>query len=146
MNFPQINSKINLDSLGLERDDLIWSSVPTFWIDEIYKDTSGAIFTASKQMYDSGYLYKRTYDDILLLELQKDPNNIIANYELIKLRFQGGYIGLAKFQLDRMVRIYPENKEFIRIQKEIEDEFGNELYDETLTWDEMMEMLVLYDE
>ncbi len=79
------------------------------------------------------------YDNMLEITLKHDSSNIITNYELAKIRYEEGYLGLSHFLIDRMHQVYPSNEEIKRIKQELEKEYGDTTYNKALNYTRYLE-------
>lgn len=90
------------------------------------------------------YSSRKLFDTMLEYCLLNDSTNLIANYELAKLRYKEDYIGLAHFLIDHMHEFYPENSEVSRLKKEIEKQFGDSTYNKALTYKQYLDLNPIY--
>lgn len=106
-------------------------------LDEIYSSYPTKKFLAfSIYLNQKKFITKRLYDQMLALCLYADSTDIIANYELSKLRYTGGYVGQADFLIDNLSRYLPESVEIKRLKSDYKKQFGNNTYDQDMTYDD----------
>lgn len=85
-------------------------------------------------LYESKHASKKLYDDMLELCIEVDSTNLIAHYELAKLRFDEGYVGLSFFLIDKMSEIYPLNREISNLRSSFINNYGDDLYNKALDY------------
>jgi hypothetical protein len=91
-------------------------------------------------LYENDFITLKLYDDMLEIFMEKDTTNMIANYELAKLRYSGGYLGLSHFLIDNLVELYPENLEVKRIKSTLENTYGTQTYDKSMNFEEYLDL------
>lgn len=89
---------------------------------------------------DQKHITKKLKDDLLEFIIDRDQSEVIAMYEIAKLRYNEGYIGLAHFLIHKLIGILPENNELHRLDNLIKKHYGNETYDASLTFEESIEL------
>ena len=93
-------------------------------------------------LYDNNHVTSKLYDDMLNIYMEKDTTNLVANYELAKLRYMEGYLGLSHFLIDNLHALYPENVEV----KRIKEEYGDQTYDKSMDFKEYLDLNPYYIE
>jgi hypothetical protein len=88
--------------------------------------------------YANNCVTKELYDYMLEICIRKDSTNLIAHYELAKLRHDASYVGLGAFLIDRMIQFYPGQQEIGRLKKAFQSSYGDNLYDKDLSFETYM--------
>jgi hypothetical protein len=83
------------------------------------------------------YASKKLFDEMLEICLQGDSSKVIAQYELAKLRFNEGYVGLSAFLIDK-INDETHNEETIRLSKAIQKKYGDQVYDKKISYKEYL--------
>ena len=91
-------------------------------------------------LYEKGHATKKLYDDMLKVCIQLDSTNVIAHYELAKLRFNGGYIGLSFFLIDKISQKYSMNREIVNLRNSFVNEYGDDIYNKALDYDSYLKL------
>lgn len=89
---------------------------------------------------------KKLQNDLLLYVVKNDSSNSVAHYELAKLRYNEGYVGLSAYLIDRYLNHNPDDDIFIKIKEELQKEHGLDTYDKSITFEEYLEFNLHYIE
>ena len=89
---------------------------------------------------DKEYISRKLLDTMLEYSLRLDSTNIIANFELAKLRYKENYIGLSHFLIDNLNRFYPDNTEIKRLKNQLDQQFGVNSYDKSMNYNEYLNL------
>lgn len=116
------------------------TSFTSYLINYLKKEEYEEFLAAAIFLEAKDYTSKKFFDDMLEVSLGLDSTNLIANYELAKLRYNEDYIGLSHFLIDRLNDYYPSNIEISRLKKAMEDQFGKNTYDKKMNYKEYLDL------
>ena len=96
--------------------------------------------------FENNHVTSKLYDDMLKIYMEKDTTHLVVNYELAKLIYIEGYLGLSHYLIDNLHVLYPENLDVKKIKRDIEGEYGDQTYDKSMKFKEYLELNSYYIE